>query len=151
MFYTGCSESNASYLFPWKKTIHTKSTVTLFDKAYSQLQNTISWCCQHHKPICPDEQDTSFHSVISLNGHPECGLSLLSMSPLLKQTTHGLTYGSHPLFCLQKCSANINEYQLVQCFPYGELHHYSYPHLLHLHFHARHQPLCCLLSHDNKM
>jgi hypothetical protein len=30
MIYEGRSESNASYLFPWKLQIDTKSTITLF-------------------------------------------------------------------------------------------------------------------------
>ena len=38
--YIGCSESNASYLFP-RKLQQTKSTITLFDRANSQPQNTI--------------------------------------------------------------------------------------------------------------
>ena len=38
--YVGCSESNASYLFPAEISTDTKSTVTPFDRANFQLQNT---------------------------------------------------------------------------------------------------------------
>ena len=39
LIYVGCSESNASPFFSME--IATKSTITLFDRANSQLQNTV--------------------------------------------------------------------------------------------------------------
>ena len=41
MKYMCCSESNASCFFSMETTADTKSTITLFDRANCQLQNTI--------------------------------------------------------------------------------------------------------------
>ena len=41
-------------------TINTKSTITLFDRANSQLQNTTFQHSHHHQPICADELIVTF-------------------------------------------------------------------------------------------
>ena len=44
----GYSESNASYFISMENSAATKSTITLFDRANSQLQNTIFQSSHHH-------------------------------------------------------------------------------------------------------
>ena len=90
--------------------IDTKNTITLFDRASSQLQNTvttISWfvwtiwlrCCL-------------FRVVTVVHGHPEHGLAFITLSPPLKRTT-ATSLCWYPLFGHHKCSANVDEYQWV--------------------------------------
>ena len=42
--YAGHSETNSSYLLPWKLQQIQESTITLFDRANSQPQNTVFQC-----------------------------------------------------------------------------------------------------------
>ena len=52
----------------------------------------------------------SFCGGTAVHGHPEHGFSVTLLSLLLKCTTHP-SLCSHPLFCLQKCSASVDECQ----------------------------------------
>ena len=93
-------------------TIDTKSTITLFDRANSQLQNTI-FQHSHHVSAFLSEMKKSLHAMLvkicASRNDP------LSLSPLLKCTTTA-SLCSHPLLGLQKCSASVNECQWVQFF-----------------------------------
>lgn len=62
LYYIDRSENNASYLFPWELQ-HMKSTITLFDRASSELKNTVFWHSHHHW-LCiftSDEQHKHLH------------------------------------------------------------------------------------------
>ena len=64
---------------------------TIFDKANSQLQNVVLQY-SHHCQLCifaSIELACCAHQ--NLHGHPEYGFSFMSLSPLLKHTTHHLT------------------------------------------------------------
>lgn len=93
----------------------TKSTVTLFGRTNFQLQNTLfqqsSLSAMHFyqwwtRACMPQSQN--------LHGHPEHGLSLMSLSPLLSPSTASLC--SHPLSGLRKTPAKVDECQWVPFF-----------------------------------
>ena len=81
-----CCRSTASYLVPWKLRqiqstvqyfVTLYSTVTLFGRAKSQLQNFIFQHC-HHYLLCiyaSDEQEPACCTCKNLHGCPERGLS----------------------------------------------------------------------------
>ena len=74
-------------------TTNTKSTITLFDRANSRLQNTI-FQHSHQYYLCPfasNEQDPPCCTHKNLHCCLESGFSFTSLSPLLKLTTHCLT------------------------------------------------------------
>ena len=92
----------------------TKSTITLFDKANSQLQNslfnivmTISYA---FLPVM------NMHTALKQTC--TSGVDPLLLSPLLKCTVHHLT-SLTSTFGLHKCSASISKCQWVPPFPHG--------------------------------
>lgn len=97
-------------------------------------------------PVMNNSLHAMFVTTCASRGDP------LSLSPLLKCTTHS-SLCSHPPFGLHKHSPTINERQRVQL--YSCMEEFNDTSFLHLHFHVRchsvRLPLCCHLSHDDKM
>ena len=96
-------------------TTDTKTTITLFDGANSQLQNTISQH-SHHCELCiftSSEQESACHAHKNLHGCLKHGFSFMSLLPLLKCTT--LSHCTHIL-----CLVFIN-IQHAQFFPHEGL------------------------------
>ena len=113
--YIACSKSNASYFFASKT--DTKSTVTLFDRVNSQLQNTIFFFffLTPSPTLKLDWED--LHFVVS-----RLYMAVWNMSSL-SHCCHCCWNGpltdslcSHPLFHLQKHSASVNECQWLPFF-----------------------------------
>jgi len=75
-------------------------------------------CC--NPPICADMLIETFCGVTGVSGHPEHGLSFMSLLPLLKCTTHPACC-SHPLFGLREHSVSIDECHQVPFFLHGEV------------------------------
>ena len=133
-----------------EKTTDKKSTITLFNRPNSQLQNTIffvivttiiwfTW--MRHSLLC---------GVTAVLGCLERGLSFMSPLALLKRTTHHLTV-LHPLFGLYKQSASIGECQWVHFFPHGGIRFHPFAsYELPCQIRSVRLPLCCHLSHSNK-
>ena len=97
--YIGCSESKASYLFSLETTRDTKSTVMLFSRTGSHLQNTI-FQHRHHHQLCifiSNEWGPVCHACTSASGGNYCHCCYCWNGP----TTAWLC--SHPLFGLHEC------------------------------------------------
>jgi len=70
-------------------TTDTKSTITPFDRATSQLQKTFFDLVTTSNCIfASDEQEAACHACENLCGHPKRVLSFMSLSPLLEHITH---------------------------------------------------------------
>jgi len=82
----------------------------------------------------------SFHGETAVCGHPERGFPLTSLSPLLKSLPT-VSLCSHPLFGLHKGSASIVSVNGSHFFLHGIIQFHTFVRL----------PLCCHLSHSNKM
>jgi len=82
------------------------------------------------------------------------GGDLLLLLPLFKHTSRHLSTSlwTHPLFGLHQHPASTNVCECVPCFPHVGI---SNTHRLRMHFHIRCHfvslPLCCPLTHSNKM
>ena len=90
-------------------TTDTKSTITLCDRANSQLQSTIFQCSHHHQ-LCSSslaKQDPAPAEV------PHCHCCYCWNAPPTASMC------SLPLLDLHKHSASINEWQWQWCFPHG--------------------------------
>ena len=125
-------------------TLDTESTITLLDRASSQLQNMI-FQCSHHQQLCifASNEEPACHT------HKNLHLERYSLSVLLKCTTHHLhvlrsTVGLH------RHSSSISE---CQWMPFFCMEEFSDTLLLYTHFHVTchfvRLPLCCHLSHSN--
>ena len=128
-------------------TAATKNTITLFDRANSQLQKSLS---QHtilstiscvSSPAMNKSLYPALMKTCTSKGNP------LSLLPPLEHTTRS-SLCSHPLSGLQKHSASINGCCFFHMEEFG-----STP-LLHMHFHVRSHsvrvPLSYHLPHGNK-
>ena len=142
-YYAGCSDSNASYLFPLELQSKQKSTITLFDRANSQLQKTTFQQSYHHF-VCifaSDKQEPACCAHISLYQW---------RWPAIAGATASLTF--HPLFGPHRHSAKAEECEWVLFFFCME--EVSSTPSLHLHFHVRchldRLPLYCHLWRGNK-
>ena len=133
-----------------ENTTPTKSTITLFDKANSQLQDT-SFQHSHCHLLCisnSDEQEPAFLACKNLHGCPKCGMFLTS-SPSLTHPSP-LCAHIHCLVCInaQQAPRNVNK-----CW-FFHMEEFSDTPLLHLHFYVRRHfirlPQCCRPSHGNK-
>jgi len=108
-----------------ENTTGTKSTVTLFDRANSQLQKRI-FQHSHHWPICVDNViDNALHFVVWHLCMAAYNVSCLSHHyHLCWNTPPTVSLFSHPLFGLQKHSASIDECQWL-FFPHGKYYFIS--------------------------
>ena len=68
----------------------------------------------------------SYHGLTAVQGHLECGWTLMLLSPLMKCSTF-TSLCSHPQFGLHQCSASIDECQWVSFFTHGgiQLHAFA--------------------------
>ena len=122
-------------------TTDTNSTITVFDRAYSQVQSTVFNTVATISYAFLPAMNKSLHAVLikicTGGGAP------LSLPSLQKHTAHCLTV-LHPLLGLHKRSANVSECQQVHFF---HIEKFSSTPSLHLHFHVRHRsvrlPLYC--------
>jgi len=115
-------------------TVGTKSTIAPFDRANSQLQNTIFFnIVSTISYVLSRAVSKSLRAMLvttcSSRGDP------LSPLPLLKRTITA-TLWLHPLFGHYRCSASIRECQWA-CNVFHMEEFSSFP-LIHLHFHVRH-------------
>ena len=130
-------------------TTDTKSTITQIDRANSQLQNTVFQRSHHHLLCIFASNEQELHAaLIKICTSATDPLWLL---PMLKHTIHNLTVLTATAG-LHKCSSSIDECQWV---PFFHMEGFGDPPLLPMHFHVRCSfvtlPLCCHLSHSNKM
>jgi len=93
----------------------TKITITLFDRANSQLQNIVFQRSTTITYAFSPVMNNSLHALLIEIFHR--GGDTLLLSSLLKCTSHPWLC-SHPLFGLQKCSASISECQWITFFPH---------------------------------
>ena len=127
-------------------TAATKNTITLFDRANSQLQNTV-FQRSHHHLLCifaSNEQEPACcaRNYLHQQRWPTAIVTTAEVHDLPPHCAH-----IHCSVSL-KCSASIDECQWVPFFfCTGEFNDTP---LLHLCFHVR-LLLCCHLSHGNKM
>ena len=107
-----------------------------------------TWCKLCNIPMLPR---SSFFSVTAVHSCPERGLSFMSLSPLLKCTTHCLTVLSSSLVSINVQYAVMNV-SGCNCFCMEE---FSDTPLFHLHFHVTHHcvtvTFCCHVSHSDNM
>ena len=96
-------------------TADTKSIIALFDKASSQLQNTLFNMISH---VFLPAMNKSLHGIL-------VKICTSGDDPLLKQSTHHLT-ALHPLLHLHQHSASISECQWVPLFPHGEIQWHTF-------------------------
>ena len=87
-----CSKINASYLISMETTTDTKSKITLFEHTVSYKTlffNIITTITYAFLPAL----NKNLHAALikNLHGYVECGLSFMSLLPLLKKTTHHFT------------------------------------------------------------
>jgi len=102
----------------------TKSTITLFEWANSQLQNT-TFQYSHYHQLCiftRDEQVPSYYTSKNLYQW---------RWPTVARTTaemhhHPPSFCSHPLFGLHKHSASADKCQCVPFFLWGEIHCHTF-------------------------
>ena len=139
----GCSKNNASYLFPWKPQ---QSTIKLFDRENSQLQNTV-FQHSHHQWLyifSSDEEEPARHAHKDLHQWKW---------PSIAEMHHPLPHCAH-IHCLvtiniQQVSMNVNRCNFF-C-----MEEFNSTPLLHKRIHVRRHfvrvPLCCHPSHGNKM
>jgi len=127
----------------------TKNTIILLDWANSHLQSTIFQHSHHHFHQWWT-RDCMLHTLNNLH---QWRLSTVTFYPLsTAEMHHPLLHCAHMYFLVSinvwKASVNVNG----SSFCTGE---FSDTPLLSTHFHVRHHvvrlPLCCHLSHDNKM
>ena len=113
-------------------TIDTKSTITLFDRANSQLQNTIFQHSHHVSAFLPVMNKSLHVTLVTVHtsghyAHIHCLVSL-NVQPA-SMNVSGCNF-----FCMEEFSDTP---------------------LLHQHFHVRHHfirlPLCCHLSNGNNV
>ena len=96
----------------------TKSTITLFDRVNSQLQNTIFQHHHAHWYIHTDELTEKFFcDVTIMHGCPEHSLSSTSLCHHCWNTPPTTSQCLQPLFGLHQCSANVKCNQ-VTFFPH---------------------------------
>ena len=131
-------------------TTDTKSTITRFYRAYSQLQNSIFQHSHHHQ-LCilsTDEQEPACCSCQNL--HQSWGSTVTIATAEMQ---HSLPRCAH-----SHCLVSINIQQALTnvsgCLFFC-MEEFNDTPLLHRHFHVRHHsvrlPLCCHLSHGYKM
>jgi len=147
--YVGCSESKASYLFPWKlQQLQRARWHKLFDRANSQLQNTVFQHSRHHEQcIFPrDEREPTCHSCTDLQQWKW---------PIV---TTAETHHLPPHYAHTHCSTSVNVQRVLMnvsgCHRFHVEEFSSIP-LLHVHSpigccFAR-LALCCHQSHSIKM
>ena len=120
---------------------YNRYTVTLSDRANSQLQNTIFQYSHHHQLHMFIINKPARCSCQNLDGGPECGLSFT----LLKCTTHHVHHcADNPLFGFLQHSASINKCQWV---PFFHIEEFNDTPLFHAHFHVRHHFVRLSLCH----
>ena len=94
---------------------NTKNTITLLNRAHSQLQNAVFFdTVTNISFVFSPAMNKSLHATLvkicTGGGDP--------LLPLLKCTTHP-SLRSHPLFGLHKCLASTDECQWVPLFSHG--------------------------------
>ena len=100
-------------------TTNTRTTITLFDGANSQLQNTVfqHCCCNWPCIFTSDGQELACHAhKICLVVQKAVCISCCCLCCWNTPSTGSLC--SHPLFGLHKCSTSISECHLVPFFLY---------------------------------
>ena len=121
--YVGCSESNAFSSLPWKLQ-DTKSTIALFDRANSQLQNAVF---QQSAPLavylCQWWTRACMQVAANLHGHLEHSLSFTSLLPLLKCPTHHLTVLTFTVWSPLKKKRKTTPKQPNKLFPIAKACH----------------------------
>ena len=138
----------------------TKSTITLFDRANSQLLSTLFQHSQHYYLYIFPELNKSPHAMLVIIciviDKTTClvfhGGDPLSLSPLLKCTTHSLTMFTFTGWSPEK----FNKYQwMLMGTVFFCMEKFSDTPLLHTQFHVRchavRLPLCCHLSHGDNV
>ena len=120
----------------------TKSTITLCDRANSQLQKTFFDTVTTIRYTFLPAMNKSLHAVLI----KICTSRGDSLSPVLKRTTHNLIHYFISIN-VQQSSKNVS-----RC-PFFLTKEFSDTPLLPMHFHARRHsarlPLCCHLSHGS--
>ena len=146
--YMGCSESNASYLFPWKlQQMQRTQEHYLIEQILSYRTlffNTVSTISSAISP----EQELACHSCKNLHQWRWCTAAVATV-----EKHHPLPHCSHIhwLVCrnIQQALRNVSG-----CH-FSCMKEYNSTHLLYTHFHAIHHfarlPLCCHLPQGNKM
>ena len=107
-WYVGDSESNTSYLFPWKLQIQILGYKGLSLNVVTTI-NQFMWMSW--------SRCNSFCGVIAVCDRPEHSLSFMLFLLQLECIAHP-SLCLHLLFSLHKCSS-INEFQRVHFFPHG--------------------------------
>lgn len=125
--YKGLAKNNASCLFPWTVK-DMKSSITLFDRENSQLQNIIF---QQSLPVM---NKSLYTTLIKISTNRS---DLLSLLPLLAETHQLLSHCTH-IHCL--ISINIHKALMnVSGCNFFHIGKFSYTPLFHLYFHGRHE------------
>ena len=115
--YVGLSESNTSYLYPWKlqqiqkaQECYLIEEILRYETLFFNIDTTISYTFS-------SAVNRSLHVVLIKTCMAIQNMACLSCHCLhCWNTAHILSLYSHLLFGLHKCSKSVNEYQLVSFF-----------------------------------
>jgi len=121
--YVGWSESNASYLFPWKLSLQRAQKHNLTGQI---LSYKILFFNSYYYYLCiftSKEQEPACHTQENLHQQRSCDPELhrcydSTVTRKMLQTVQ-LSLFSHPLFDLHKCSTSICECQWVRFHLHG--------------------------------